>query len=160
MTNDVGFGPGLGPEGERMNTREYDVEVVTIRKIRVLAGSAGAAADVAKTIYGGRFTNTCETNNVLQELSEHGYQISGKDKPDLPGATLGLVASYEASDGAIVKVTPDLVGGDKFSSIIKGWHVNFYGADGSCNYRWIPSGDDAAKKILRIWPVDCKTKNH
>ena len=139
-----------------MNTREYDVEVVMIRKIRVLAGSAQAAADVAKTIYDGRFTDTCETNNVLQELSEHGYRIGGKDNPDLPGATLGLFASYEAPDGAIVKVTPDFVGGDKYSSIIKGWHVNFFGADGSCTSRWIPSGDDAAKKILRIWPVEEK----
>lgn len=137
-----------------MNTREYDVEVVTIRKIRVLAGSAQAAADVAKSVYDGRFTDICETNNVLQELSEHGYKIGGKDKPDLPGATLGLVASYEAPDGAIVKVTPDFVGGDRFSSVIKGWHVNFFGADGRCTSRWIPSGDDAAKKILRIWPVE------
>lgn len=137
-----------------MNTREYDVEVVTIRKIRVLAGSVQAAADVAKTLYDGRFTNICETNNVLQELSEHGYKIGGKDKPDLPGAMLELLASYEAPDGAIVKVTPDFVGGDRFSSVIKGWHVNFFGADGSCNSRWFPSGDDVAKKILRIWPVE------
>ncbi len=125
------FGPGLSPEGEHMNTREYDVEVVTIRKIRVLAGSAQAAADVAKTLYDGRFTNICETNNVLQDLSEHGYKIGGKDKPDLPGAMLGIVASYEAPDGAIVKVTPDFVGGDRFSSVIKGWHVNFFGTNGS-----------------------------